>query len=59
MAVEGRAGIPRVLSTKPDELGMTIPQAIERGILRLRRRGVSELERVTLVDLKAAARRLG
>jgi hypothetical protein len=57
VAVQGRAGTPRILSTKPNELGMTIPQALARGILRLRRDGSSETERVTLAGLKAAAPR--
>jgi hypothetical protein len=57
VAVQGLAGAPRILSTKPNELGMTILQAVERGILRLEREQSSEFERVTLARLKAALRR--
>ncbi len=54
LAVQGWTGGPRILSTRPNELGMTIPQAIARGILRLRRDESSRSEPVTLVGLKAA-----
>jgi len=52
--VQRMSGSPRILSTKPDELGMAIPQAIARGILRLRPDTSAETRAVTLVGLKAA-----
>jgi hypothetical protein len=51
--VQGFTGAPRVLSTQPNELGMTIEQAIERGVVSFPRDGASEFERPTLVALKA------
>jgi hypothetical protein len=57
-AVNGHAGQPRVLSTRPDELGMTIEQAIERGIATLRHGTSPQFDRVTLTDLKAVQSRL-
>jgi len=50
---QGPMGSPRVLSNLPNELGMTIVQALERGILKLAKDGVSEFDRVTLVNLKS------
>ncbi|HEX9297961.1 MAG TPA: hypothetical protein VF881_19105 [Polyangiaceae bacterium] len=57
-AVKGLAGQPRVLSVRPNELGMTIEQAIERGVARLLDGKAAEFERVTLTDLKAVPNRL-
>ncbi len=54
VAVQRLSGTPRILSTKPNELGMAIPQAIERGILRLRPDTAAETKAVTLVGMKAA-----
>jgi hypothetical protein len=55
-AVNG--GQPRVLSIRPDELGMTIEQAIERGIATLLHGTSPQFDRVTLTDLKAVQSRL-
>jgi len=50
LAAEGRGGPPRVLSTKSHELGMTVEQAIRRGVLRLLPRLATNSERPTLID---------
>ncbi|SRR6266498_226312 len=54
VAVQGLTGIPRILSTKPNELGMTIPQAIAKGILRMLPDKAAQTRAITLVGLKAA-----
>jgi hypothetical protein len=53
VAAQGPTGSARILSQLPNELGMTIEQAIARGILTPLRDGASEFERVTLVSMKS------
>jgi len=56
LLAKGHAGPVRVLSARPDQLGMTMEQAIQRGIVNLSH-GSSQFERATLTRLKAAPRR--
>ncbi|SRR6266508_374044 len=52
--VQRSSGSPRILSTKPNERGMAISQAIARGVLRLRPDLSAETRAATLAGLKAA-----
>jgi hypothetical protein len=58
MAVQGRGGPPRILSTKSDELGMTFEQAVRRGVLHLLPREETRSDRPTLVDPRDDIRRV-
>jgi hypothetical protein len=50
LPVQGSGGQPRVLSSRSDELGMTMEQAIRRGVLRLLPREGTRSDRPTMVD---------
>ena len=58
LPVQGSGGPPRVLSSKHDELGMTIEQAIQRGLLRLVPREEMRTDRPTMLDPKEHDQRL-
>jgi len=57
LPVQGRGGQPRVLSTKSNELGMTVEQAIRRGVLRLLPPSGTNSDRPTLLDASEYVRR--
>jgi hypothetical protein len=50
LPVQGTGGQPRVLSSRSDELGMTMEQAIRRGLLRMLPSEGTQSDRPTMVD---------